>query len=214
MRIIAGEFKSRRVKPVPGTLVRPTPDRLRETLFAVLGTQVEGSVFLDAYAGSGAVGLEALSRRARRVILIERNFEALEIIRQNVRSLGVEGRVDIVRGNAAAQLVRFASNIAFVDPPYDRPLEYGNALAALAETTCSLAIAQHPSRMMLEERYGSLLRTRVLKQGDNSLSFYGHVAADDGTQKQSGDESERDVHHIGSGGTGADETADSIEEAI
>ena len=82
MRIIAGEFRSRKLKSVPGLDVRPTPDRLREALFNVLAPRLPGSIFLDAYAGSGAVGLEALSRGAKRVVLIEKKQAALEVIRK------------------------------------------------------------------------------------------------------------------------------------
>lgn len=203
MRIIAGQFKSRRVKPVPGIAVRPTPDRLRETLFSVLGARVEDTVFLDAYAGSGAVGLEALSRGAKRVILIERSPQAIGVIRENVHSLGAERQVTTIRGNAAAQIRDLPCDIAFVDPPYERTAEYALALEALAANNCALVIAQHPSRLTLSERYGALQRTRILKQGDNSLSFYSRVEIKE--PRQSAGQNETEVHDVGSGGTGAHE---------
>lgn len=172
MRVIGGEFRSRKLASVPGLAVRPTPDRLREALFNVLAPQIEGTVFLDAYAGSGAVGIEALSRGAKHVILIERTHKALEVLRANLTSLRIEDKVTVVRGSAAVLLSNYPSDIAFVDPPYDQPSEYAESLAALAETSAGLVIAQHPTRMMLEERYGALQKVRLLKQGDNSLSFY------------------------------------------
>jgi len=152
--------------------VRPTPDRLREALFNVLAPRIEGKVFLDAYAGSGAVGIEALSRGAKRVFFIERNAQALGVIRENLRSLEIETEATVVRGSAAALLRNYDSDIAFVDPPYLDAGEYANSLLALAQTNCPLVIAQHESRIALEERYGALEKTRVLKQGDNSLTFY------------------------------------------
>ena len=96
MRVIGGEFRSRRLKSIPGLATRPTTDRLRETLFDILGAQVKGIVFLDAYAGTGAVGIEALSRGAARTVFIEKSKNAAKILRDNLASLGVEGRALVV----------------------------------------------------------------------------------------------------------------------
>ncbi len=172
MRIIAGRFRSRVLKTVPGLAVRPTPDRLREAMFNVLGGDVEGRTFLDVYAGSGAVGLEALSRGARHVMLMEKSPAALAVIRENVAALGVQSEVTVLRGSAARLLETVQAEIAFVDPPYEQVSQYGSSLLALSGTACELAIAQHPSRLELEEAYGNLRRQRILRQGDNSLSFY------------------------------------------
>ncbi len=172
MRVIGGRFRSRKLKSVPGLSLRPTPDRLREALFNVLALRMEDAIFLDAYAGSGAVGIEALSRGARHAILIERNAEAVSVIRENLRSLGIEGEATILRGSAAVLLRTRHSDVAFIDPPYEQTTEYGKALRALSESACPVVIAQHASRMVLEDCYARLHKTRVLKQGDNSLSFY------------------------------------------
>jgi 16S rRNA (guanine(966)-N(2))-methyltransferase RsmD len=172
MRIIAGEYRSRKLKTVPGLDVRPTPDRLREALFNVLAQRIAGTVFLDAYAGSGAVGIEALSRGASRVILIERNHAAVEVIRENLAALGIGREVTVVRGHASMLLRNYSADIAFIDPPYDLEVEYTDSLNALAQTPSELVIAQHASRVTLAGEYGRLRKTRVLKQGDNSLSFY------------------------------------------
>jgi len=178
MRVIAGDLRHRKLQSVPGTLVRPTPDRLREALFNVLAPRLQGAVFVDAYAGSGAVGIEALSRGARRVILLERNAAAIAVIRENLASLGIKAGATVVRGHAAAQLPNFPADIVFLDPPYDLLNEYRNSLEALAALRCPLAIAQHSSRQTLEDQYGVLIKTRVLKQGDNSLSFFSPPTAD------------------------------------
>lgn len=172
MRVIAGEFRSRRLKSVPGLDVRPTPDRLREALFNVLAPRIEDAVFVDAYAGSGAVGIEALSRGARRAIFIERSRAALNILRDNLTSLGLAGRAGIVHGKVTAALERVSGDIIFLDPPYDLEAEYAACLAVLAPQSPQLVIAQHASRFDLPEVHGSLRRFRVLRQGDNSLSFY------------------------------------------
>lgn len=172
MRIIAGRFRSRKLKMISGLTVRPTPDRLREALFNVLTPRISGTVFLDAYAGSGAVGIEALSRGARQVILIERKPAALAVIRENLTSLNIESEVTVVRGNAPVLLRNYPADIAFIDPPYDEEEEYSKALLVLSQTVGQLVIAQHASRMNLETQYGDFNKIRVLKQGDNSLSFY------------------------------------------
>lgn len=172
MRVIAGRFRSRKLKTVSGLSVRPTPDRLREALFNVLAAQIPGTIFLDAYAGSGAVGIEALSRGAGRVILIERNAAALAAIRENLIALDIQAEVTVVRGSAPLLLANYPADIAFIDPPYDREDEYTKALLALSNTPSRFVIAQHSSRLTLETAYADLVKTRVLKQGDNSLSFY------------------------------------------
>ncbi len=177
MRVIAGRFKSRKLKSVPGLVVRPTPDRLREALFNVLAPQIAGTVFLDAYAGSGAVGIEALSRGANHIILVEHNRSALAIIRANLESLGITHEATLVPGNAASSLQSYNPDIAFIDPPYEQTKEYPAALLALSRTQSRLVIAQHASRAVLEDRYESLKKIRVLKHGDNSLSFYEPVGS-------------------------------------
>ncbi len=172
MRVIAGRFRSRRLKSVPGLAVRPTPDRLRETLFNILKPRLAGTTFLDAYAGSGAVGIEALSRGAKHVVLIERSARALECLRDNLRTLGIEREATVVRGSAAVLLHNYPCEIAFIDPPYDQVSEYTDSINALSTTEVLLVIAQHPSKLALDEQYGRLQKVRVLRQGDNSLSFY------------------------------------------
>ena len=172
MRVIGGEFRSRRLKTLPGAALRPTPDRLRESLASVLAPRIGGCVFLDAYAGCGAVGIEALSRGAARAVFIERHKPAARLIQENLRSLGAESRAQVICAPALKHLGRVEADIVFLDPPYDLEREYGQALRLLAERPPSLAIVQHSTRHGLEEAYGPLRRTRVLKQGDNVLSFY------------------------------------------
>ncbi len=172
MRIIAGQFRSRRLKTIRGLDVRPTPDRLREALFNVLAPRLPGCTFLDAYAGCGAVGIEALSRGAARVIFIERKRTAAQIIRENLRSLGVTSTAEVHCGKASALLPRLTSDIVFLDPPYDLEREYEVAFRLLAPNPPLLVIAQHARKHPLREEYGRLRRVRVLRQGDNALSFY------------------------------------------
>ena len=172
MRVIAGEFRSRRLKTLPGLATRPTPDRLRETLFNVLAPVIEGREFLDAYAGTGAVGIEALSRGARQCVFIEKNRAAVEVIRENLASLGLQSRAEVYSSKALTVLERVTADIIFLDPPYEMEKEYEAALHALGASARGIVIAQHSSRSELQPEYGRLQRYRVLKQGDNSLSFY------------------------------------------
>src|SRR5437016_13102318 len=118
MRVIGGEFRSRRLKSIPGMATRPTPDRLRETLFNTLTPRIEGATFVDAYAGTGAVGIEALSRGASHAYFLERNRIALEVIRENLASLGLESRATVLTGPALLTLARQRADIVLVDPPY------------------------------------------------------------------------------------------------
>lgn len=176
MRVIAGRFRSRKLKTVESLQVRPTPDRLRETLFSILLPRLADMTFVDAYAGSGAVGIEALSRGARHAILIEKNGHAVAVIRDNLRMLGLEGEATILRGSVTKELPNlFAArkpDIVFLDPPYERASEYTDSMAILGATPVPLAIVQHPSRMVLIERVGQISKVRIVRQGDNSLSFY------------------------------------------
>jgi 16S rRNA (guanine966-N2)-methyltransferase len=173
MRVIAGEFRSRRLRSIPGAATRPTPDRLRETLFDILQGRIHGATFLDAYAGTGAVGIEALSRGAAHAYFLERNRVALEAIRENVASLDLEPRATVVAGPVLLALPKYEAGIVFLDPPYEQEREYAAALEILAEKPPELTVVQHSVRLSLGESYGALRRTRVVRQGDNALSFYG-----------------------------------------
>jgi 16S rRNA (guanine(966)-N(2))-methyltransferase RsmD len=172
MRVIAGEFRSRRLKSIPGAATRPTTDRLRETLFDILGPRIEGATFLDAYAGTGAVGIEALSRGAAHVFFLERHRKALEAIRQNLASLGLEARATVVAGRVLLTVPKHHADVVFLDPPYDLEGEYAAVLELLAENPPGIAVVQHSVRFALGDVYGVLRRTRIVKQGDNALSFY------------------------------------------
>jgi 16S rRNA (guanine966-N2)-methyltransferase len=183
MRVIAGLYRSRILTAPKDWDTRPTSDRLRETLFNVLAPRIEGSVFIDLYAGSGAVGIEALSRGAREAIFVEQAQPALKTIRANLASLGVHGGYALEACGVSAALKTLASigraaDIVFLDPPYEQSDEYEAALGLLGGE-CSrlladsaIVVAEHAKKSDLAERYGKLFRHRVLKQGDAALSFY------------------------------------------
>ncbi len=172
MRVIGGEFRSRRLQSIPGAEVRPTPDRLRETLFNILSPAIAGAVFVDAYAGTGAVGIEALSRGARHAVFIERNREAVNLIRGNLAALQIEPRARVIHGSAALYLDKIDASIVFIDPPYPKEREYRAALEALEAKPPAQVIVQHSVRFALPEEQGPFRRTRMVKQGDNVLSFF------------------------------------------
>jgi 16S rRNA (guanine966-N2)-methyltransferase len=190
MRVIAGTLRRRTLEAPPGMATRPTSDRLRETLFNVLAPRIEGARFLDLYAGSGAVGIEAASRGAERVVLVERAAGALKILRANLESLGLRGGVRVEAVSVAAFLKKvrpesagFAFDVVFMDPPYEAEDEYALALGLLGGdasrllATDGLVIAEHRRKEKLGERHGLLERTRVLEQGDAALSFYKTVVS-------------------------------------
>jgi 16S rRNA (guanine966-N2)-methyltransferase len=183
MRIVAGSLRSRVLRAPSGLATRPTSDRLRETLFNVLAPRVSGAAFLDLYAGSGAVGIEALSRGAAHVVFVERAPAALKALRTNLAQLGIAAGFNIHSGPVAAFLRRAVPdnplfNTVFVDPPYDAAGEYAVALGLLGGAASGLladgavVIAEHRRKQAFELRYGALTRTRLLEQGDAALSFY------------------------------------------
>jgi 16S rRNA (guanine966-N2)-methyltransferase len=183
MRVIAGQFRSRPLTAPKGLDTRPTSDRLRETLFNVLAPRIEGAVFLDLYAGSGAVGIEALSRGASETIFVETAEPALRAIRANLAALGIRGSYTLEPRSVAAALKRLAStertaDIVFLDPPYADAVECESALSLLGRDCHELlapnaiVIAEHLKKIALANAYASLHRYRTLKQGDSILSFY------------------------------------------
>jgi|SRR5271166_390797 len=183
MRVIAGEYRSRVLVAPRGRDTRPTSGRLRETLFNVLAPRIEGAVFVDLYAGSGAVGIEALSRGAREAVFVESAEPALKAIRANLAALSIKGGCALEPRSATAALKRLAlserfADLVFLDPPYESIGEYEAALGLLGGE-CSgvlapngIVVAEHAKKHDLSERYGELTRYRVLKQGDAALSFY------------------------------------------
>ena len=181
MRVIAGKFRSRRLAAPAGVQTRPTSDRLRETLFNVLGGRIANSVWLDLYAGSGAIGIEALSRNARMVYFVESSSRAVRSIRSNLSALKIAEGFDIAEHDVgtALRLLEARSVICdfcFLDPPYRKQDDYQQVLNFLAPSQLlaagSLVIAEHDKHFDPGDEFGSLHRRRKLRQGDAVLSFY------------------------------------------
>jgi 16S rRNA (guanine(966)-N(2))-methyltransferase RsmD len=163
-------------------------DSLRETLFNVLQNRVAGKVFVDLYAGTGAVGIEALSRSAAKAIFVEESFRAMDVIRENLRLLGAEGEAELIQSSVQKALPRVTGDIFFLGPPYAALAEYEKTLRALGESPPELVIAQHAKAHQLAEEYGRLRRFRTIHQGSNSLSFYSDLVAKESSGQPGGEE--------------------------
>jgi 16S rRNA (guanine(966)-N(2))-methyltransferase RsmD len=182
MRIIAGTHKGRRLEAPDWPGLRPTSDKLRETLFNVLAARVGGAAVLDGYAGTGAVGIEALSRGAASVTFVEEDARAARLIESNLDRCAVSDRYAIIRArfvDAAAQLGGRRFDVVFLDPPYGEPalamaLEAGARL--LAET--GILVLEHARRDPVPAIAGVLTRTRDLVSGDSALAFYQRASHD------------------------------------
>jgi 16S rRNA (guanine966-N2)-methyltransferase len=185
MRIIAGTYRSRILKSLKGVALRPTSDRLRETLFNVLGSAVGGSRFIDVFAGTGAVGIEALSRNASEVVFIENHDPAAALIRRNLESLDIRSGATVLVSDALRGLEKLAArhhpgepgyDFVFVDPPYAAAQEYAQILRFLGAQSFlsppAKVIVEHRRNFELPDSSGSLRRVRVLRQGDATLTFY------------------------------------------
>jgi 16S rRNA (guanine(966)-N(2))-methyltransferase RsmD len=199
MRVIGGVYRSRKLRTLRGLALRPSSDRLRETLFNVLGPDIADAVFVDLFAGSGAIGIEALSRGARRAIFVENHRAAAALLRSNLESLGIplgrpenapnqtfSGAAEIFAQDACRAIERLAArgtkaDLVFADPPYADVAAYKDVVELLGESTLlapgSRLILEHEGRREMPMIAGQLERVRVLEQGSAALSFYHVVRA-------------------------------------
>ena len=190
MRVIAGTLRSRKMIAPRGSGTRPTSDRLRETLFNILAPRVAGCNFADLYAGTGAVGIEAISRGAGHVWFAERAEPALAAIRANLKALQISRGFSVEERGTGTLLERLAKgaesakgdmllDLVYLDPPWEAEAEYEKTLQLLGSARGramlapgALVVAEHSSKAPLPERFGELVQTRTLKQGDAALTFY------------------------------------------
>lgn len=180
MRIIGGVGRGRKLRAPKGSGTRPTGDRVKQTLFDILAPRVRDCRFLDAFAGAGGIGIEALSRGASRAVLIDHDREAAAAIHENLEGLGLAGKAQVFRQDVRVALaalgdsgVRF--DIVYLDPPYDSPL-YEELLEGIGRMGLlqdgGVAVAEHFHKRALPETIGGLVRARMVKIGDHRLSFY------------------------------------------
>ena len=185
MRIIAGTYRSRILKSLKGLALRPTSDYLRETLFNVLGPNINDARFLDIFAGTGAVGIEALSRGSKEAVFIEKHPPAVTLIRRNLESLDIHSGTQIFQSDALQALERLAAkhesngppfDFIFLDPPYAAAQNYSRVLRFLSSapflSSDTVIVAEHRRTFDLPDQIASLERVRTLKHGDSALSFY------------------------------------------
>ena len=188
MRVIAGQYRSRPLQSLPGVDIRPTSDRLRETLFNVVTAgnpeALRGTVWLDLFAGTGAVGIEALSRGAAKVYFVESSLKAAGLIEKNLNSLGLGAGFEIVRSEVAGTVHRLGAlevraDFVFLDPPYRMQDAYAETLETLGKTplvgSSTIVIAEHEKRFDSGDRFGKIERYRKLVQGDAALTFYREI---------------------------------------
>jgi 16S rRNA (guanine(966)-N(2))-methyltransferase RsmD len=192
MRVIAGTHRSRQLVAPKGTGTRPTSDRLRETLFNILAPRIPGSRFADLYAGTGAVGIEAISRGATRVWFAEKEEPALAAIRANLKALKIAQGFAVEERGSGTLLERLAKtadgsgaqlDLVYLDPPWEAAAEYDKTLHLLGSARGramlapdAMVVVEHSSKTPLADRYGELVQTRTLKQGDAALTFYAVAA--------------------------------------
>lgn len=188
VRVIAGQYRGRTLKSPPGVQARPTSDRLRETLFNVLAPRIEGARVLDLCAGTGAIGIEAVSRGAAFVTFVDRVHRMCALIEANLDLCSVPEEItEVIKAEASEFLKRTAKgddwraghgpwDIVFFDPPYMD--DYAPVLDAFGEHTATLLreggvlVVEHHHKNVLRDVVGGVRRWRILKQGDSALSFY------------------------------------------
>jgi 16S rRNA (guanine966-N2)-methyltransferase len=183
LRVIAGSLKGRRLLTPTWDGLRPTSDKLRETLFNILATHVPDARVLDAYAGTGAIGIEALSRGAAHVTFADQDPRALKLVGENLKLCGVTDRYVIIRarlGETPHSLAPDSFDIVVLDPPYDEPdLAAAVALIEPLVARGGLAVLEHARRRDAPESAGRLSRVRTVTSGDSALAFYRHTGAED-----------------------------------
>ena len=181
MRVIAGALKGRRLKAPTWEGLRPTSDKLRETLFNILAPRIAGARMVDGYAGTGAVGIEALSRGAKAVTFVESDRRAQTLIGENLAHCGVENGYAIIRSTVARAFVQLDAaafgpyelfDIVWLDPPYDEQPDAVIAAAAVLIAPGGLLVLEHARRRPAPEAAGRLVRVRQVTSGDSTLSFY------------------------------------------
>jgi 16S rRNA (guanine966-N2)-methyltransferase len=174
VRIVAGEFRGRQLNSPTWDGLRPTSDRLRETLFNILGPSVRGARVLDGYAGTGAIGIEALSRGAAEVTFIERDPRAVKLIEANLAMLGASGA--IIRAGLADAVARLGGrvfDVMILDPPYgDAAAAEALGAAAPLAVGSTRVVVEHAARHAPPAEHAGLRLRRTVKAGDSALSFY------------------------------------------
>lgn len=180
MRVIAGEYRGRRLDRIEGMEIRPTSDKVKESLFNILGEAVIDCNFLDLFGGTGSIGIEALSRGAKHVVFIDASIKSIKVLKGNLENLNIKDCVEIFHtdySTAIQKLYKYNKqfDIIFIDPPYS----VGMAQSALVDidrnpilAESGLIIVEHDSRDDMPPKVGKLDLYRIKQYGNTSLSFY------------------------------------------
>ncbi|UCD84144.1 MAG: 16S rRNA (guanine(966)-N(2))-methyltransferase RsmD [Deltaproteobacteria bacterium] len=180
MRVIGGSCKKKSLKTLRGMELRPTPDRIREAIFSIIVDELPDSNVLDLYAGSGTLGIEALSRGAKDAVFIENHLEAIRVLKKNLESCQLVNRGMVIRRRVetAIRLLggkRKIFDLIFLDPPYEKDL-VGKTLKALSSSSIlkpgSLVVVQHSRRETIPEALGRLVFTDQRRYGETLISFF------------------------------------------
>lgn len=184
MRVISGEFRGRRLKAVPGSKTRPTTDKVKESMFNIIGPYFESGLALDLFAGTGGLGIESLSRGMDTCIFIEQDVKALQTVRENVQSLNLSrDRAEIYKNDARKALDLLAArglkfDLVFIDPPYQKTDLYAQVFDKLIEHDLladgAYIVAEHTADLALPDRIGTAERWREAQHGDIAVSYYEH----------------------------------------
>ncbi len=179
IRIIAGSLRGKKLKSLPGLSVRPLLARVKKSLFDILAQRITGASFLDLYAGTGSVGLEALSRGAKRVIFVEDSADSVKIIRENIHECRMDDHSEVVKNNVIKTAAFFKErfDIIFVGPPYNANLCRNTLEALLTQDILAIdgiIVIQHHCKEDVPVNLGNLTRFRQEKYGDMRLSFMSH----------------------------------------
>lgn len=181
MRVISGEFRGRNLEQLEGMEIRPTSDRVKESLFNILGTRLMNCTFLDLFAGTGGIGIEAYSRGAAKVVFIDESAKSIKILKSNLDKLRISDNIEVYNTDYLNAINKLAYDnkkfdIIFIDPPYLKGYER-NALAQIAEckmlTDEGIIIVEHDLKDKMPENIGDLKLARQKKYGNTMLSFYG-----------------------------------------
>lgn len=175
MRVITGSAKGRRLKTLPGTDVRPTTDGVKEAIFSIVQFEVEGAVVLDLFAGSGQLGIEALSRGAAKVVFVDNSAESIKVVKENLQHTRLEENAVVINtaNNAFLRSTREKFDIAILDPPYNHNL-IQKSMPQLVEKMAEggIIICEHEKETALPERFGDFSISKVYRHGRATLTAY------------------------------------------
>lgn len=182
MRVISGEFRGRKLEKLEGMEIRPTSDRVKESLFNILGARIYDCAFLDLFAGTGGIGIEACSRGASQLVFIDESAKSINVLKDNLDKLNILDKVEVYNTDYINAINKLASDnrkfdIIFIDPPYSKGFAQ-NALVHIFENGVlkeeGIIITEHDLQDKMPETTGTLSLQRQKKYGNTMLSFYGY----------------------------------------